>query len=383
MYLKQIFTNVQYCSGESRHGIVTLSILVSFCSHVVYGWCRRNPFRGVVVGTCMTLSSVLCAIGRCETRYAPDDRVACFDVTARRTDSGVSVSGTVQSTRLRERVMSTVKHSETGIDSIDIAVIEAHARETTVSRGIVPVRKDPEPDAERITEILYGAAVTAFDTDRGWTRVRAPDGYLGWIRTDHLAAPVDRAFEHILSTDISGPADGPETVYAGTECHARRDGTGVTITFRTGTETRLQADALSNGFSDFDPDFNSESVVSNAKRYLGTSYRWGGMTTEGIDCSGLIWMAYRLAGLILPRDADQQRQVGSAVRRENLRPGDLLFFPGHVALSLGDTDYIHADGNTNTVVISTLDSTGNENQTDERHDDRAFELAKRVLHSNE
>lgn len=86
--------------------------------------------------------------------------------------------------------------------------------------------------------------------------------------------------------------------------------------------------------------------VEEARAYLGTPYLWGGMTERGIDCSGLVHMAYRRAGRIVPRDADQQEEAGAEVGEP--RPGDLVTYgdesADHVAFWLGDGRILHATG---------------------------------------
>ncbi len=86
-----------------------------------------------------------------------------------------------------------------------------------------------------------------------------------------------------------------------------------------------------------------EEVTQWARRYLGTQYRWGGKTMDGIDCSGLTFMSYFLSGILIYRDAGIQegfpiKEIPACDRKK----GDLLFFPGHVAMYLGDNQYIHA-----------------------------------------
>lgn len=84
------------------------------------------------------------------------------------------------------------------------------------------------------------------------------------------------------------------------------------------------------------------AICTTARTYLGTPYRWGGKTPEGLDCSGFVSMVYMLNGLIIHRDSGFKE--GFAVRRiprEQIRKGDLMYFPGHIAIYLGAGEYIH------------------------------------------
>ena len=86
-----------------------------------------------------------------------------------------------------------------------------------------------------------------------------------------------------------------------------------------------------------------EALVNTAYSYLGTPYRWGGKSTLGIDCSGFTFMVYALNGIYIHRDSAWLPQ--SPVRKIadcEKKPGDLLYFPGHIALYLGNGEYIHS-----------------------------------------
>jgi gamma-D-glutamyl-L-lysine dipeptidyl-peptidase len=95
--------------------------------------------------------------------------------------------------------------------------------------------------------------------------------------------------------------------------------------------------------------------VAEARALLGTPYEWGGLSERGIDCSGLVHLAYRRAGRLVPRDAWQQEEAGSPVASDDLRPGDLVTYgdaarADHIAFWLGDGRILHASGGAGGVV---------------------------------
>jgi hypothetical protein len=101
-----------------------------------------------------------------------------------------------------------------------------------------------------------------------------------------------------------------------------------------------------------------DAVVKTALSYLGTQYRWGGKTMDGIDCSGLAGMAYYLNGVSIYRNA--QLVEGFPMReiaRTDMKKGDLLFFKGHVAVYMGEGRYVHATGRAldDRVVVNSLE----------------------------
>jgi gamma-D-glutamyl-L-lysine dipeptidyl-peptidase len=80
------------------------------------------------------------------------------------------------------------------------------------------------------------------------------------------------------------------------------------------------------------------------RAYLGAPYEWGGMSEHGIDCSGLVHMAFRRTGVVVPRDSCQQEAEGEEVAEADLCHGDVLSYPEHVAFWLGEGRILHAAG---------------------------------------
>ncbi|MCI5650184.1 MAG: C40 family peptidase [Fusicatenibacter sp.] len=89
-----------------------------------------------------------------------------------------------------------------------------------------------------------------------------------------------------------------------------------------------------------------DALVDCAKSYLGTQYRWGGKSSSGLDCSGLTFLCYQMNGILIYRDAKLRPDYPvQPIEPEQIKKGDLLYFPGHIAMYLGRGRYIHCTGN--------------------------------------
>ena len=103
-------------------------------------------------------------------------------------------------------------------------------------------------------------------------------------------------------------------------------------------------------------------IVKTAMNFIGVSYKWGGESSdEGFDCSGLTMTVYQLNGLDLPRTSRQQWKAGTAVARNDLLRGDLVFFAtaggrrvSHVGIYTGENKFIHAPGKSKTIRLTSL-----------------------------
>ena len=185
-----------------------------------------------------------------------------------------------------------------------------------VSAHMVDVLAEPRVQGRRMSTLFAGSLVRISEksrTENDWIRVVLPDGREGWMRT-HFLMP-------------------------------RRDGDGFLEDGRLPGISEAAA-SVQMGRKENEEALRQE-IADRALSFLGTQYRWGGKTAMGIDCSGLAFMSYLMSGILIYRDARIMpgfpvREIPMGNPAETARVGDLLFFPGHVAVSLGDGRFVHA-----------------------------------------
>jgi len=312
-------------------------------------------------------------------RYAPDRRVAVFDVTCVQQATQVVVKGDVDQDIVHRDVIATMESAKLGVvvDSIRVLPDPALAG---VPFGIVKVsvgnvRSNPAHSAELATQVMMGMVVKVLKKQGDWYYVQGPDRYLGWL---------EGAAMHL--TQQSG-ADawqhGPRvimTAYFGV-VRAKPDTTALPVSdavpgvlFRDdGVRGKWRAVSTPDGRKGFierrlvadyakwktTRTLTATTVEQTAKRFIGVPYLWGGTSPKGMDCSGFTKTVFRLNGLELNRDANQQAQMGVDVSTgddmTHLSKGDLLFFGQkatadrperitHVGIYLQDKQIIHTPG---------------------------------------
>jgi cell wall-associated NlpC family hydrolase len=221
-----------------------------------------------------------------------------------------------------------------------------------------PVRRDPSPDAPLDTEALQGERVTLYEaTDEGWAWGQlAGDGYVGWLPAAALAAPGPIP-THKVAALRTLVFPGPSIKLPPTA--ALPLGARLAIVRHEG---RLAVTA-GGGYvpmSHLAPvDAAEPDFVAVAERFLGVPYLWGGKTSLGVDCSGLVQVALTACRIACPRDSDMQEQaLGAPVSTDagftNLRRGDLIFWKGHVAIVRDAETLLHANAFHMAVAIEPL-----------------------------
>lgn len=218
-----------------------------------------------------------------------------------------------------------------------------------------PLRRAPRSDAAIDTEAVLGDPVTLFEAADGFAYVQlGHDGYVGYLPQQALAAP-DPVPTHRVTAlrtflypapDLKRPPLGHLSLGAGFHAEARE-----------GEYLRLPDGSFVFAGHASDPQAHQPDYAGTAERLVGTPYLWGGRTSLGLDCSGLVQLALHMAGLPCPRDADQQeRALGTPlpVELDGLQRGDLVFWRGHVGLMLDADRLIHANGHHMEVAVEPL-----------------------------
>jgi cell wall-associated NlpC family hydrolase len=223
-----------------------------------------------------------------------------------------------------------------------------------VTAPSAPLRRAPAPEAGLDTEALLGDAVDLYAESDGFAFVQlARDGYVGYLPAACLG-PAEPEPTHRITAlrsflypepDLKRPVLGHLSL-----------GARLVVTNEAGSYLETPSGYVFAShcapLGTREPDY-----AATAARLVGTPYLWGGRTSLGLDCSGLVQLCLDAAGLPCPRDADmQERDLGRALPldRAALRRGDFVFWRGHVGLMLDPETLIHANGHHMAVAVEPL-----------------------------
>jgi len=357
----------------------TRSILYLFTA-VVFLSCNETQKDSIETSEVDTI------IEQNRTRFAPDKRVALFDVTAEEDKNGIILKGETNSKEAKTNLLQRL--DSTGIsykDSIQVLPSKELGEHLfgVIDVSVANLRGDSKHSAELVTQATLGTPVKIWKRTKEWYYIQTPDGYLSWVDHGGITTMKQDDFESwktskkIIFTKAFGNSYASSNVNAnpvtdlvtGAVLELLEDsGEFYKVRYpdaRQAYVSKGDAKNYSEWLQDLEPD--GESLTRVSKKLMGLPYLWGGTSAKGVDCSGFTKTIYFMNGLVIPRDASQQIHEGTLVDDKgdfsNLQVGDLLFFgtPAseatkekvvHVGMWIGNGEFIHSSGD---VHVSSVD----------------------------
>ena len=232
--------------------------------------------------------------------------------------------------------------------------VEGHRMTVIVSEAAL--RRAPGAAAMLDTQALFGESVDVYEVsgDFAWGQLRS-DGYVGYLPRAALGERTGEA-THRVTALRSFAYPGPSIKLP--PVHLLSMGSLITAKGQEGPFL-VTADGLYLWASHLAPVASfAADYVAIAERFVGTPYLWGGRTSLGLDCSGLVQLAMNAAGFACPRDSDMQESLGEAVAISDdlsrLERGDRVHWKGHVGIMTDGGHLLHANGFHMQVVIEPL-----------------------------
>ena len=325
-----------------------------------------------------SIESINDLINELKNRYAPDKRVAIFNLSVSEVNDKILLSGETNIKEAKDDLIRYLKEREMAFeDNTELLPAKDLGDKIfgIVNLSVANLRSKPDHPAELATQALLGTPVKIYKKRSGFYLIQTPDNYIAWVDDDGITLMNETQLkewnksEKILYTNDFGFS------YSETDSKSQRVSDLVIgdILIKEGVENNYCKVKYPDGRIAFIKkencvEFNNwmdntypteENIISTAKLFMGIPYLWGGTSVKGMDCSGFTKTVFYLNGVVMSRDASQQVNTGILVDTnngfDNLQPGDLLFFGSrktekrneritHVGIYIGDYEYIHAAG---------------------------------------
>ena len=274
----------------------------------------------------MALNNSHRALGRARTPLLP----------ARRAAAGAGGAAVLGSVLLGTAFTGGAAHAN------DVALMEDSSSQST-SAEQAPAADTASSSAETSAETLRrgdsGASVEQLQSALNERGADLPvTGFFGSMTEDavqDVQSSAGIAVDGVVGADTRAALEG---------------GSGSVDSGSEATISTTSAPAGGASVSTASTSTSGNAIVDAARTALGTPYAWGESSLSGMDCSGLVAYAYGQAGIDVPRTSSQQAAAGQSISQSELQPGDLVVWPGHVAIYSGDGKIIDASGSKQQVV---------------------------------
>lgn len=245
-----------------------------------------------------------------------------------------------------------------------------------VTNAIGVLKSKPKEESENADEVLFGMNIEILkELKNNWFYVRTHYNYEGYIDgrsliiNDEISKIWEKEKNIVVSNSVADVLNKPEA--SGYQIASMTRGANLISlggisenekfvkvklpSMETGWIRKSFVVNLKVDYDIKDEKTLRESLAKSALSYIGTQYRWGGKSPLGIDCSGLCSMAYMLNGILIYRDAHIKEGFPiKEITFDKIKKGDLIFFPGHVAMYLGDGNYVHSSTSNDVVKINSF-----------------------------
>ena len=324
-----------------------------------------------------------------QEQYAPDKRVAIFNINFDYSDDKIIVTGTTDTEEAYLKLLDSLKSLEVKfINKIRVLpdTTVSNKKYAVARNSVINIRSAPKHSAELGTQGLLGMSLKVLDKEGDFYRIQTPDKYISWVDKGGITLMNKEELDQwdsnkkIIYTKNFGYVYADKSTNASIVSDISLGGILKLVSLhpnyvkvaypdnRVGFIKRDEALMYDAWLDNLNP--TESNVEKIAKTMEGFPYLWGGTSAKGMDCSGFTKMVYLMNGFIIPRDASQQIHAGKKVdvnlNFSDLQKGDLLFFGKkatlnkqqrvtHVGIWLGNNkqEFIHASGN---VHVSSMDA---------------------------
>ena len=220
------------------------------------------------------------------------------------------------------------------------------------SLSVIPCRKDPASSSEMVTQLLFGETYRVMEELEDWIKIETIfDHYPCWISIKQHTHLSNSEFKALTSNNLSSELVQVINNTTNNSVYPLTIGASLP-NFQQGKLKIGQSDFVFEGqTSNTSTKKTINEIKDTAYLFLNAPYLWGGRSPFGIDCSGFTQLVFKLNGYNLPRDANQQVEIGSPLSFvEEAEAGDLAFFDNeegrivHVGIVLENQQIIHASG---------------------------------------
>ena len=355
----------------------------------------------LIVGACSsrtdrTIAEIHTLLDSLQSEYAPDTRIELWAMELSGSKDSISLSGEVANKAAYKAIVRAIDQRFPKVKNGLVLLPEGGSGQFVnglINNSVANIRAEPSSRTEMVTQALLGTPIRILKEENGWCFVQTPNGYLGWVN-DFETQSIDktklagfRDAQKIIFTEqfgfsytkpdvnsmpVSDLVIGCLLPVAGSETGKSGKSDFYQVIYPDGRLAWVKKDEAVIAEKIFNKTITEEGVVEAVLAFNGIPYLWGGSSSKAIDCSGLSSNVFFMNGTLLPRDADQQSFCGKEITTDydykDLVTGDLLFFGRkgsdtqpervtHVAIYLGDSEFIHAAGYRDRVSINSIDST--------------------------